>query len=41
MLLVPAMPPVNIKAKLQTKVQSAIKSAVAEMTEMFKNAFAA
>jgi hypothetical protein len=34
-------PPVNIKAELQTEVQSAIKSVVAEMTEMFKNVFAA
>jgi hypothetical protein len=39
--LAPQPPPVNIKAELQTEVQSAIKSAVAEMTEMFKNVFAA
>jgi hypothetical protein len=39
--LAPQPPPVNIKSKLQNEVQSAIKSAVAEMTEMFKNIFAA
>jgi hypothetical protein len=33
--------PLNIKAELQGKVQSAIKSAMGEMTEMFKNIFAA
>jgi hypothetical protein len=41
MSLAPQPPPVNIKAELQTEVQSAIKSAVTEMTEMFKNIFAA
>jgi hypothetical protein len=39
--LAPQPPPVNIKSELQNKVQSAIKSVVAEMTEMFKNIFAA
>ena len=34
-------PPINIKAELQGEVQSAIKSAMSEMTEMFKNIFAA
>jgi hypothetical protein len=33
--------PLNIKAELQGEVQSAIKSAMGEMTEMFKNIFAA
>jgi hypothetical protein len=32
--------PINIKAELQGEVQSAIKSAMGEMTEMFKNIFA-
>jgi hypothetical protein len=40
-MLAPQPPPVNIKSELQNEVQSAIKSAVAEMTEMFKNVFAA
>jgi hypothetical protein len=40
-LLAPQPPPVNIKAELQTEVQSVIKSAATEMTEMFKNVFAA
>jgi hypothetical protein len=39
--LAPQPPPVNIKSELQNEVQSAIKSTVAEMTEMFKNVFAA
>ena len=39
--LSPPSPPVNIKTELQNEVQSAIKSAMAEMTEMFKSAFAA
>ena len=34
-------PPVNIKAELQGKVQSAVKSAMSEMAEMLKNMFAA
>lgn len=34
-------PPVNIKAELQGEVQSAVKSAMSEMAEMFKNMFAA
>ena len=33
--------PVHIKAKLQQEVQSAIRSAMSEMTEMFKTVFAA
>ena len=33
--------PINIKAELQGEVQSAIKSAMSEMTEMFKNIFVA
>jgi hypothetical protein len=41
MSLAPQLPPVNIKAELQTEVQSVIKSAIAEMTEMFKNVFTA
>jgi hypothetical protein len=36
-----AAAPLNIKAELQGEVQSAIKSAMGKMTEMFKNIFAA
>jgi hypothetical protein len=34
-------PPTDIKTELQSKVQSAIKTAMSEVTEMFKNIFAA
>ena len=40
-LLSPPSPLANIKTKLQNEVQSAIKLAMAEMTEMFKSTFAA
>jgi hypothetical protein len=35
------LPPADIKTELQSEVQSAIKTAMTEVTEMFKNVFAA